>query len=174
MNATGVTIVPYQPAHLERMVEITLEGFRGVSIDYLLEQRFGPVTPGWEQRKAADVRRLAAIEPQGCFVAVNGALVVGYVTVETSQEKLIGRIADLAVDARCRRHGLGSRLIDQAIAYIKASGMRFAKIETLTTNESGQVVYPRMGFTEVARQIHYVMPLDNAASESAGANRGDI
>jgi hypothetical protein len=27
-------------------------------------------------------------------------------------------------------------------------------------NERGQSLYPRFGFVEVARQIHYVMPLD--------------
>ena len=38
--------------------------------------------------------------------------------------------------------------------------MAMAKIETLAQNERGQALYPRCGFREVARQIHYVMPLD--------------
>jgi hypothetical protein len=36
-----------------------------------------------------------------------------------------------------------------------------AKIETLEQNARGQALYPRFGFREVARQIHYVMSLDS-------------
>lgn len=152
-------IVSFEPEYLDRIIEITLDGFRGVSIDFWIEEEFGRVEPGWEERKAADVRRSAAEEPHGIFVALDGDDVIGYVTVETSETKSIGRIADLAVDGRYRRRGLGSRLIERALTYITESGMRFAKIETLATNEAGQVAYPKMGFVEVARQIHYVMPV---------------
>lgn len=159
MGADTSEIVPYRPEYLPRMLEITIEGFRGVSIDYWIEQRFGPADPGWEERKAADIRRAVAIEPGGVFVAVEGSEAIGYVTVETSSEKRIGRIVDLAVDARYRRRGVGSRLIERALAYMRERRMQFAKIETLTTNEAGQAAYPSLGFVEVARQIHYVMPL---------------
>ena len=42
---------------------------------------------------------------------------------------------------------------------MRGQGMAMAKIETLAQNDSGQALYPRCGFREVARQIHYVMPL---------------
>ena len=38
-------------------------------------------------------------------------------------------------------------------------GMQVAKIETLEQNPVGQHLYPRLGFQEVARQIHYAMRL---------------
>ena len=38
--------------------------------------------------------------------------------------------------------------------------MEVAKIETLDQNPVGQALYPSLGFTEVARQIHYAMRLD--------------
>ena len=38
--------------------------------------------------------------------------------------------------------------------------MQVAKIETLEQNAVGQALYPRAGFKEVARQIHYAMRLD--------------
>ena len=37
--------------------------------------------------------------------------------------------------------------------------MALAKIETPEQNARGQALYPKLGFQEVARQIHYVMPL---------------
>ena len=153
-------IVPFQAEHLPRLIEITLEGFRDVSVDFLIEENFGVVEPGWEVRKAADIRYAAEQEPQGIFVATVIAEVIGYVTVATSSQKRIGRIADLAVDNKYQRQGVGSSLIEYAISYIRDIGMGFAKIETLTTNKSGQVAYPKLGFVEVARQIHYVMPLN--------------
>ena len=64
-----------------------------------------------------------------------------------------------AVDARYRARGVGSTLIQHAIDWMRAQGMAMAKIETLAQNERGQALYPRFGFKEVARQIHYVMPL---------------
>lgn len=159
-------ILSFEPHHLDRIIEITLEGFEGVSIDYWIEQNFGPIEPGWRVRKASDVKRSARQEPEGIFVALDGAEVIGYVTVETSQEKSVGRIADLAVDARYRRQGVGSILIDRALRYIKESGVRVAKIETLANNDAGQAAYPKLGFVEVARQIHYAMPTESIALKS--------
>jgi hypothetical protein len=37
--------------------------------------------------------------------------------------------------------------------------MTVAKIETLEQNPIGRRLYPALGFREVARQIHYAMPL---------------
>jgi hypothetical protein len=37
--------------------------------------------------------------------------------------------------------------------------MTIAKIETLEQNLIGRHLYPSLGFVEVARQIHYAMPL---------------
>jgi len=48
---------------------------------------------------------------------------------------------------------------------MRSQGMAMAKIETLVQNERGQALYPRFGFHEVARQIHYVMPLTDEPSE---------
>ena len=42
---------------------------------------------------------------------------------------------------------------DQVIGYITT------RIETLACNPIGKYLYPSCGFQEVARQIHYVMPL---------------
>ena len=160
MSRPAYRIVPFRPEYLDRIVEITLEGFQGVSIDYWIEETFGFIEPGWRERKASDVRRAARTEPEGIFVALDGTEVIGYVTVETSREKSVGRIADLAVDARYRRQGIGTLLLERALRYIKESGVRLAKIETLANNEAGQAAYPKLGFVEVARQIHYVMPVE--------------
>jgi hypothetical protein len=40
--------------------------------------------------------------------------------------------------------------------------MTVAKIETLEQNPIGRSLYPSLGFVEIARQIHYAMPLIDA------------
>jgi len=55
--------------------------------------------------------------------------------------------------------GVGTELIQHALDWMREQGLAMAKIETLVQNERGQALYPRFGFQEVARQIHYVMPL---------------
>ena len=37
--------------------------------------------------------------------------------------------------------------------------MTYARIETLDQNDVGAHFYPDFGFQEVARQIHYIMPI---------------
>jgi ribosomal protein S18 acetylase RimI-like enzyme len=58
-----------------------------------------------------------------------------------------------------QQQGLGRQLIDTALAYLKEEGMLYVRIETLEQNQIGTTFYPKMGFVEIARQIHYIRPL---------------
>jgi len=154
-------IRPYAPGDLARVQQITVESFEGVSIDRNIETRFGTVAGrDWRERKARDVATDCEIQPEGVFVAEENGRIVGYITTRLDRFTSIGRIPNLAVDAEYRGSGIGSRLIEHAIEWIRDQGMAMAKIETLAQNERGQALYPRFGFQEVARQIHYVMPLE--------------
>jgi len=154
-------IRPYRPEDLPRVRQITVESFEGVSIDRNIEARFGPVAgQDWRSRKARDVSADCEVQPEGVFVAEDGGKVVGYVTTRLDRVTGIGRIPNLAVDATHRGQGTGSALIRHALDWMREQGMAMAKIETLVQNERGQALYPRFGFVEVARQIHYVMRLE--------------
>jgi ribosomal protein S18 acetylase RimI-like enzyme len=151
----------YRPADLPRVVAITLEGFDGVSIDRNIERDFGPVAGrGWAERKARDVEADCQLQPDGVFVAEADGEVVGYATTRLDPFSGIGRIPNLAVDSQFRGEGVGSALIRHAVDWMRSRGMAMAKIETLEQNARGQSLYPKLGFREVARQIHFVMPLD--------------
>ena len=74
----------------------------------------------------------------------------------------------LVVSGPARGQGVGRSLIEHALAFFRAQGLRLARIETLAHNEVGRHLYPSAGFVEVARQVHYVMPLETeAASDTA-------
>ncbi len=154
------TIRPYPDGDLVRLQQITVESFEGVSIDRNIEAQFGLVAErDWKARKARDIALDVEANAAGVFVAEEGSDVVGYITCRLDRFSGIGRIPNLAVDPAARGQGLGSALIRHALEYLTAEGMAMAKIETLVQNERGQALYPRFGFREVARQIHFVMPL---------------
>src|SRR5215471_18184407 len=150
----------YVPIDLPHLKRITVEGFQGVSIDHGIEQAFGPINGhNWRWRKARHIDVDVAREPSGVFVAEHDGKIVGYVTTWQDREAGIGNIPNLAIDAAFRNQGLGRQLLEHALAHFRAAGLTHAKIETLAQNAIGNHLYPSLGFTEVARQVHFVAKL---------------
>src|SRR5207248_1339657 len=126
-----------------------------------IDKHFGPIHGhDWRWRKARHIDADVAANPDGVFVAEAEGEVVGYVTTRVDREAGLGQIPNLAVSATARNRGLGRQLIVYALNYFRSLGLSHARIETLDQNPVGQYLYPACGFTEVARQIHYVMDLD--------------
>ena len=153
-------IRPYQPSDLDSLKRLTIDGFTGVSIDHGIEQQFGSINGhDWQWRKArhidADVKR----DPAGIFVAEDDGQIVGYVTTWRDAAAGIGHIPNLAVAASHRNQGLGRQLLEHALNHFRSAGLTHAKIETLIQNAVGNHLYPSLGFTEVARQVHFVAKL---------------
>jgi ribosomal protein S18 acetylase RimI-like enzyme len=150
----------YRPSDLERLKAITVVGFEGVSIDHGMEKVFGRLgRTDWKWRKARSIEWDVQADADGVFVYEAGGEVVGYITTRRDQESKIGWIPNIAVAPAYRRKGVGKALMTAALEHLRQSGMRYAKIETLVQNKIGQTFYPRVGFKEVARQIHYLMKL---------------
>ena len=153
--------------------DITAEAFRGVSIDEVIEQRFGPLRPrSWQTIKStavgAEVREQAAT----CFVAELDGEVIGYITTAVSQETSTGRIPNIGIARGYRGLGLGTRLIEYALAYFRQQGLRLARIETLVQNSVGDYLYRKLGFQEIARQVHFAQSLvDTEPSPAAGSRQ---
>ena len=157
-----ITIRGYESRDQARIRELTLEGFDGVSIDQNADRLLGLDSPPlWDTRKWAGVQAELEASAADHFVAELDGDVIGYITTRPQPDAGIGQIPNMAVDARYRRRGVASRLIEHALDYLRSCGMRVAKIETLVQNAQGKTLYPRFGFQEVARQIHYVRRLDD-------------
>ena len=105
-----------------------------------------------------DVKLIARCDV--CFVAEVDGRVVGYATNYINELASRGTIANLAVSAACQGLGVGRKLMERSIERFRELGLRQAKIETLECNQTGRHLYPSVGFEEVVRQIHYIMPLD--------------
>ncbi len=158
----GIVIRPFRETDRAAEIALTVAAFPGVSIEHNVDERLGAVAGrDWQWRKGRDVE--LDIDSPGTELAIaedaeNGAT-VGYVTMAFDPETRIGWIHNLAVEADLRGQGLGRRLIEHALDRFRAAGMTVARIETLEQNPIGRQLYPSLGFLEVARQIHFAMPL---------------
>lgn len=165
-RAAPVRLRPITVADIPAVVKLVTDVFQTASIDSRIEERFGGAA--WREVKGAGVRALAEAGARsaqnGCFAAVAADRIVGYVSTAVHAVAARGTIVDLAVAADCQGQGIGARLITRALRHFRALGLHHAKIETLDTNVAGQHLYPKLGFVEVARQIHYAMPLGRRAS----------
>jgi ribosomal protein S18 acetylase RimI-like enzyme len=129
-----------------------------------MEKLFGPFGGGdWSSRKSAAIADDCRLQPDGIFVAEttqDGLLeVIGYITTRLDPRARVGFIPNLAVDEAHQGKGIGRALIAHAISFFRERGMEVARIETLEKNTSGRALYPKLGFQEVARQIHFAMKL---------------
>ena len=152
----------YRPSDLETLQEITLICFDGVSIDQSIENAFGAFgETDWRQRKARHIDEDAQANPDGIFVYEEDGKPIGYITTRIFRDALIGQIPNISVLPGHQGKGIGKALMKSAFDYFEEQGMKVAKIETLDQNDIGQGFYPSAGFKEVARQIHYAMPLSH-------------
>lgn len=150
----------YRESDREILKELTVEAFRPVSIDNNIERKFGLINgTDWAWRKKRHIDADCDANPDGIFVAEVEDRVVGYITTRLDPATKIGWIPNMAVGAGQRGRGIGKLLMDRALAYFADEGMEYAKIETLDQNEVGCRFYPKVGFEEVARQIHYLKKL---------------
>ncbi|TMQ35695.1 MAG: GNAT family N-acetyltransferase [Planctomycetota bacterium] len=95
---------------------------------------------GWNQTEA-DWLRFLDLEPDGCFVAEwNGE------PVATTTTCILGDVAWVAmvlVDARLRRHGIGTALMQQALRFLDERNVRSIRLDA---TPAGRPVYEKLGF----------------------------
>ncbi len=156
-----MSIRPYRPSDLETLKTITAICFDGVCIDQNIELLHGLIHgQDWRWRKKRHIDDDAAINAEGIFVAEEDGQIVGYVSTRVDTAAKVGGIPNFAVLPAYQQRGIGRKLLERAVAYLAAEGMHYARIETLAQNEIGAHFYPNFGFQEVARQVHYVMPIN--------------
>lgn len=165
-NADAVVIRNYRPEDLPAARQVTVDAFAPLCIDVCIEKRFGLVNgTGWRQRKAAQIDDQTQANPDGVFVAEVDGRLVGLVTSELDPNARIGRIPNLAVAPAYQGRGIGKRLMTACLEYFRTVGMQYVKIETMVGNELADRYYRKLGFQEVARNIHFFAPIDDLSPE---------
>ena len=160
MEKTNFVIRRYQESDRAALKEITVLAFDGVSVDQNIERKYGVIAgKNWQFRKGRHIEWDISAYAAGIFVAEVDGRAAGYIATRPDYDTRIGAIPDMAVHPDHQGKGIGTALIRTALDYLTSLGMQFVRIETLEQNAVGQKLYPRMGFQEIARQIHYIMPL---------------
>ena len=80
------------------------------------------------QQKA--VEDVCAVEDTNVWVAIDAGCTVGFVAVKLHSEDSMAEIYMVAVDPEFQGHGIGSALIEFALAWMKDAGMSIPMVET--------------------------------------------
>ena len=149
-----------EESDIERIIEITNEGWGEMTVYKLLEDRYGVIgTRDWRTRKVNDVRSFCQTNPSHVIVAVDNGTLLGYAAFSMNKEDSTGYVLNNAVDPSFRGKGIGTAMNRWIVDHFRNEGLRIACVSTLEHDVAAQRVYEKQGFKEVARSIHYSMRL---------------
>jgi GNAT superfamily N-acetyltransferase len=127
-------IEPYDPRHLDAIVRLSLRAWSPVfdsiqnAMDADVYRAFYP--DNWRMSQQKAVEDVCAAEDTNVWVALDTGSTVGFVAVKLDSESSMGEIYMVAVDPDHQGHGVGSTLIEFALAWMKNAGMSIAMVET--------------------------------------------
>jgi GNAT superfamily N-acetyltransferase len=116
---------------------------------------------GWNQLPA-DWQRCLDLQPDGCFVALWDGLPVG-----TTTTRIFGRVAWIAmvlVKASHRGRGIGTALMEHALAYLDECRVVTVRLDATPL---GQPIYDRLGFVEQFRLARYQGVMSETGARAA-------
>jgi RimJ/RimL family protein N-acetyltransferase len=151
-----------EPADAAELITLAAEVGREPG-DWLL------TTDAW--RSVADERRYLRLvrhhADAAVFVAVEGATIVGRLSVARDPHPASAHVADLGlmVAASHRRQGIGRQLLDAAVRWAERSGVGKLELHVFPWNEPAIQLYEGYGFErEGLRRGHYLR--DGAAVDA--------
>ncbi len=131
---TKMKIEAYAPHHLEAVVQLSLRAWTPVfdSLQSVMNaevyQTFYPNQ--WQVSQQQSVEAVCAAEDTTVWVAIDQDSPVGFVAVKLHAEDKMGEIYMVAVDPDFQGQGIGSNLVEFALAQMKEAGMSIAMVET--------------------------------------------
>jgi ribosomal protein S18 acetylase RimI-like enzyme len=147
---TAPTIIPYAPAHADRIVELSLEAWAPVFASFrtvLGPDLYERVHPDWRTAQADSVR--SALDAHDTWVAIGDGAVVGFVNVVFDEAERSGEIYMIAVDPAAQRQGVASALTEFALREMRARGLTLAIVATGGDpgHAPARATYEKAGFT---------------------------
>ena len=126
---------------IEPLSAETVEGFRGLALATLAE--YGLSDPELEADLVAPLDSYEA-----AWVAVLDGEVLGTVAVERRADGDL-HLVRMFVSTRLRGQGIGTALLDLALAHARTTGTATVHLETLSVMQAAQHIYERAGFEQV-------------------------
>ncbi|MEM6518331.1 MAG: GNAT family N-acetyltransferase [Cyanobacteria bacterium P01_D01_bin.71] len=147
-----VRIKPYDPCHLDAVIRLSLRAWTPVfdSMQKVMNadvyQTFYP--NHWRASQQAAVEAACVVDEMNVWVAIDMDFTVGFVAVKLHPEDSMGEVYMVAVDPDFQGHGIGTTLIEFALAWMKDAGMSIAMVETGGDpgHASARYTYEKVGF----------------------------
>ena len=152
-------------ADIEVVVSLSLAAWAPVFAG--IEMEMGPevfrlVYPDWRAAQASAVEAVCRSSDTDVWVAAVDGRPVGFVAIRLGQEDAasVGEIDMLAVDPAHQRGGVGTSLVDRAVAELRSAGVDLAVVATGGDpgHAPARALYERSGFNGF-RQVRYYRKL---------------
>jgi ribosomal protein S18 acetylase RimI-like enzyme len=128
-----IQIAPYETQHREAVVRLSLRAWAPVfeSLQGAMDgEVYAAFFPDWRTSQQRAVEAVCDDEQSMVWVALAGALPVGFVAVRLHQDDRMGEIYMLAVDPDAQGNGVGGALTAFALERMRETGMVVAMVET--------------------------------------------
>lgn len=138
------------------MMDIEIRHMQGDDIEFAVElttaEDWGNVKP--------DFQRLLFFEPQGCFIASSNGCRVGMITTVTYGS--LGFLGSLIVIPGSRGQGIGTRLLEEAIARLRGRGVSTLELDGVL---EAVPLYRRLGFQNKYRSLRFCGRLEGTPDQ---------
>lgn len=124
------------------ITEMTIADYNDVFILWQEAEGLGLYPDECDSRKG--VARYLARNPDTCFVARDGAKLIGVVLCGNDGRR--GYLNHLAVNEAYRRRGIGTVLIRRCLAVLKQMGIARCKLFVFAANESAIAFWRKLGW----------------------------
>ncbi len=94
---------------------------------------------------AEGIERYLRRNPNTCFVAEEDGVLVGAILAGHDGRR--GHISHTAVAGTAQRRGIGTKLVDHAMAALEQEGITKVNLVVFSHNEKGNAFWERLGFT---------------------------
>lgn len=162
----AVVIRSFRKSDLDALVELSLRAWEPV-FDSLREVLGDPIfarlhRPDWQTVQAAAVRSASTSEDRDVFVAVAGALPVGFAAIALNAfHDGMGVVDMIAVDPDYQRRGIATLLMERSADHMREQGMDIAALGTGGDrgHAPARAMYEASGYTPLPG-VRYLKLLD--------------